>query len=65
MTEEKVKGCLKGRCDDIQGCSRCGWNEKEDARRKKIPLTLCEDGLRREIIPRKPHTAEVKEDWHE
>lgn len=62
MMAEKVKGCLRGSCDDIRECSRCGWNEKEATRRKKIPLTLCEDGLRRKIIPRKPHTAEVKED---
>ena len=59
---EKVSGCLKSGCDDIRECSRCGWNEKEAARRKKIPLKLREDGLHRKIIPRKPHTAEVKEE---
>lgn len=50
-----VQGCLKGSCTISRDCARCGFNEKEDARRKQIPLTLCEDGLRRKIIPRKPH----------
>lgn len=32
-------------------CEHCGWNQEEYARRKALPLTRCEDGLRRKILP--------------
>ena len=51
--DKPVPGCLKGSCTVNRECARCGFNEKEDARRKQIPLTLGKDGLRRKIIPRK------------
>lgn len=31
-------------------CEMCGFNYKEDDRRKKIPLTMGRDGLQRKII---------------
>jgi hypothetical protein len=52
--KERPKGCLNITCWDHRGCARCGFNVEEDARRKQIPLTLCEDGLRRKLIPPKP-----------
>ena len=42
-------------------CERCGFNPVENKRRKQIPLTLCEDGLYRKIIPKRPG-IETKED---
>lgn len=60
--KERPKGCLNITCWDHRGCDRCGFNVEEDARRKQIPLTLCEDGLRRKLIPPKPPvTAPVTE----
>lgn len=34
------------------GCEYCGFNAEEAERRKKLPLVLCPDGLRRKIIKR-------------
>lgn len=31
-------------------CARCGFNADEAERRKNIPLTECDDGLRRKVI---------------
>lgn len=49
--------CLLGRGHRIEACGcncpRCGWNEEEAKRRKVIPLTMQEDGLRRKILPRR------------
>lgn len=55
MSKEKkgVPNCIKGGCYGVHNCSGCGFDKAEDARRKEIPLTLCEDGLRRKIIHRK------------
>lgn len=74
MTIKKTnKDCLRGGCERwyynqtgpttvwIEDCWRCGFNVLENERRQKIPLTLCEDGLRRKIIPAKPSSGEVKE----
>ena len=60
--KERPKGCLNVTCWDHRGCSRCGFFEEEAERRKQIPLTLCEDGLRRKLIPPKtPFIAPVQE----
>lgn len=40
-------------CERI-ACKYCAWNPAEMARRAKIPLTMCSDGLRRKIIPLRP-----------
>lgn len=67
--------CLKGACDEWQAaakegkqykyCERCGFRKEEDEMRKAIPLTMCEDGLRRKLIPdrgyKKPAPAEQVE----
>ena len=64
---EKNTKCLRNGCErwlwakdngylPLLECETCGFNVLEDARRKKIPLTLCEDGLRRKIISRKGET---------
>lgn len=63
-TSSIKKDCLRGGCPEwyyaqhagkiFTKCERCGWDEEEANRRKKIPLTLCKDGLRRIIIPKKP-----------
>ena len=43
--------CLLHGCDaEIQNCERCGWNKKEAARRKRLPLVRCADGLRRKLV---------------
>lgn len=73
--EEKNKDCLRGGClrwqyaqkeaptPYIDACWRCGFNIMEDARRKQIPLTLCDDGLRRKLIPpRQGVETEVEDD---
>ncbi len=31
-------------------CKFCGFEASEAEKRKKIPLTLCEDGLKRKIL---------------
>ncbi len=62
MAKEKTKpnNCMLGGCSEGY-CRQCGFNRFEDARRKKIPLTLCEDGLWRKILQRKPEaTNEVQ-----
>lgn len=44
--------CTNPKCE-YEGsacCAKCGFNADEDERRKNIPLTLCEDGLRRKLI---------------
>lgn len=62
--EAKNSKCLRNGCErwfwakDINNlplldCETCGFNILEDQRRKKIPLTLCEDGLRRKIITKR------------
>jgi len=56
---KRVTNCIKGGCYDVHNCSECGFDKAEDARRKEIPLTLCEDGLRRKIIHRK-HVEETE-----
>lgn len=43
-TNERGKFC------DTRNCAHCGFNPEEAKRRKEIPLTLCEDGLRRKIL---------------
>lgn len=43
-TNERGKFCKK------QDCERCGFNPEEAERRKDIPLTECDDGLRRKIL---------------
>lgn len=53
--------CIKNGCRYAVDCERCGFDRAENERRKKIPLTLCKDGLMRKIIPRKNHeTPEVQ-----
>lgn len=67
MKTSKInKDCLRGGCERwyfnqdgpnpiaLNECARCGFNIAEDEMRKKIPLTLGKDGLRRKIIPAKP-----------
>ena len=70
--EERNKDCLRGGCERwqyvqkevatpyIDACWRCGFNIMEDARRKQIPLTLCDDGLRRKLIPPRGKTQETE-----
>ena len=54
--------CLMGSCTMGGDCERCGFDRKEDERRKKLPLTLCEDGLMRKIIPKRDGGEEVPHD---
>ncbi len=47
---KKQKDCLLRGCDAvIRNCARCGWNKREAARRKHLPLVRCADGLRRKL----------------
>lgn len=54
--EEKTRAeadCLMGGCPFFTGyvnCLKCGFNRYEDTRRKKIPLTVGPDGLRRKYV---------------
>lgn len=63
MNHEKNGKCLIGGCEgwrwsntrdnyELVICCRCAFNPKEAARREKIPMELCEDGLLRKIIRR-------------
>lgn len=48
--------CTNPRCDATpshKNCGHCGFNRAEAMLRKKIPLTLCEDGLYRKILPQR------------
>lgn len=66
MFDLKNPDCLYGGCEEwrysqnggqpcyIDECWRCGHNVLEAARRQRIPLTKCEDGLMRKLIPKKP-----------
>ncbi len=48
---KKQKDCLLRGCDAvIRNCARCGWNKREAARRKRLPLVRCADGLRRKLV---------------
>lgn len=70
--ELKNKDCLRGGClrwqyaqkeaptPYVEACWRCGFNVAEDLRRKQIPLTLCDDGLRRKLIPPRGNTQETE-----
>ena len=43
--------CLLRGCDaEPKDCARCGWNKKEAARRRRLPLTRCKDGLQRKLV---------------
>ena len=48
------ENCLCPSSYCYRNCERCGFDKDENERRKQIPLTLCPDGLRRKIIPRRP-----------
>lgn len=52
------ENCLKDGCFWPSGCSHCGFDKAENERRKKLPLVMCHDGLRRKIIPRKNQEQE-------
>lgn len=56
--EEAYKHCLLKKISRIIGCGTrcecCGWNDEVAERRKQIPLTSGEDGLRRKILPPRP-----------
>jgi hypothetical protein len=41
--------CVKT-TDFCVACLRCGFSKPEAERRQKLPLTFCEDGLRREFV---------------
>lgn len=56
------KNCLRGGCDVIGQCSRCGFDRSENERRKLLPLVKGEDGLRRKIIPRKERPGDEREE---
>ena len=48
---KKQSGCLLHGCDaEIKTCVRCGWNKQEAARRRRLPLVRCADGLRRKLV---------------
>ena len=59
---EQLDHCLLGKdarfAECRMECARCGWNDEEAERRKAMPLTLCEDGLRRKILPPRPRPNE-------
>jgi hypothetical protein len=46
-------------------CERCGFSKKEDAMRKAIPLTLCDDGLKRKLIPPRQRKEEQNDPGRE
>lgn len=56
------ENCLKNGCYWPSNCSRCGFNKAEAERRKKLPLVLWSDGLRRKIIPRKERPEDEQEE---
>lgn len=56
MKENAIKArdnCLMGGCAHFLGydhCKHCGFNKYEDRRRKRLPLIMGEDGLRRKYV---------------
>lgn len=56
-------GCMlprKARAQECGGgCAGCGWNRAEHEMRQTLPLTMCEDGLRRKILPKRPELNEL------
>ena len=51
MIRKKQKYCLLHGCDaELKTCACCGWNKRETARRKRLPLVRCADGLRRKFV---------------
>lgn len=54
--------CTLGGCDtpaSRKKCAKCGWEEAERERRSHIPLTECEDGIKRMIITREMKEGET------
>ena len=48
---KKQMACLLHGCDaEIRDCTVCGWNKEEAARRSRLPLIHCRDGLRRKLV---------------
>lgn len=52
---DPIEGCMLGsernhRCGYPAKCVGCGWNKEEFDRRRSLPLTKGEDGLRRRSI---------------
>lgn len=59
MEGRQERACLmEAGCSKPKNCSRCGFNRKEAARRKRLPLMPGEDGLLRKVIPRKKEAEE-------
>ena len=60
---EQLDHCLLGKdarfAECRMECANCGWNDEEAERRRHIPLKWCEDGMRRKILPPRPHTDEL------
>ena len=60
---EQLDHCLLGKdarfSECRMECRHCGWDDEEAERRKAMPLALCEDGLRRKILPPRPRTDEL------
>lgn len=50
-----VKNMTDAVCVPNPACKYCGWNVKEAARRKKLPMNRGIDGLRYKRIVRKTH----------
>lgn len=48
-----VPDCLAGSCSaytNREDCKVCGFNKYENARRKKLPMVMGEDGKRRKYV---------------
>lgn len=54
MKEDHKPNCRLDGCEDgllkPELCRGCGWDKVEEARRRLLPLTRCEDGLYRIIV---------------
>lgn len=48
----KYENCNMAGCSAGEGpwCARCGFNKREDERRKKLPLVEGTDGICRKLI---------------
>ena len=54
MKEDHKQNCRLDGCEEgllnPELCRGCGWDKVEEARRRLLPLTRCEDGLYRIIV---------------
>lgn len=52
---DDIQKCTMGGCGTLWypgACKKCGFNKDEAERRRKLPMEVCPDGLRRKILRR-------------